>query len=196
MTTNNFKLFCFIPGVVLLLAPILPLPYSFYIFLFCISYVGFCQEESLSCDTYAWIDFDNDLFFKTDRYYTNGVVLGFIHPVIKMSPFHVLLYTRGENMMYYSGLSITQEMYTPTDTDTKEFHAHDRPYTGTLFATPINKPFKKRFTFCLNVLSFCIYYLLTANFSINKISKNPTIAKTIARDNSGSPSKEKGVTLC
>ena len=33
MTTNNFKLFCFIPGVVLLLAPILPLPYSFYIFL-------------------------------------------------------------------------------------------------------------------------------------------------------------------
>jgi len=33
MTTNNFKLFCLIPGIVLLLAPILPLPYSFYIFL-------------------------------------------------------------------------------------------------------------------------------------------------------------------
>ena len=30
---SNFKLFCFIPGIVLLLAPILPLPYSFYIFL-------------------------------------------------------------------------------------------------------------------------------------------------------------------
>jgi lipid A 3-O-deacylase len=107
----------------------------FYIFLFCIPYVVFCQEDSLSCDTYAWIDFDNDLFFKTDRYYTNGVVLGFIHPVIKRSPFHVLWYTRGENMLYYSGLSITQEMYTPTDTDTKEFQAHDRPYAGTLFAT-------------------------------------------------------------
>ena len=33
MTANNFKLFCFIPGIVLLLAPILPLPYSFYVFL-------------------------------------------------------------------------------------------------------------------------------------------------------------------
>jgi hypothetical protein len=33
MQTNNFKLFCFIPGIILLLAPILPLPYSFYIFL-------------------------------------------------------------------------------------------------------------------------------------------------------------------
>ena len=33
MTNNNFKLFCFIPGIILLLAPILPLPYSFYIFL-------------------------------------------------------------------------------------------------------------------------------------------------------------------
>ncbi len=33
MTNINFKLFCFIPGIILLLAPILPLPYSFYIFL-------------------------------------------------------------------------------------------------------------------------------------------------------------------
>jgi hypothetical protein len=33
MTLKNFKLFCYIPGVVLLLAPMLPLPYSFYIFL-------------------------------------------------------------------------------------------------------------------------------------------------------------------
>ena len=33
MTNKNFKLFCFIPGIILLLAPILPLPYSFYIFL-------------------------------------------------------------------------------------------------------------------------------------------------------------------
>lgn len=33
MTNNNFKLFCLIPAIILLLAPILPLPYSFYIFL-------------------------------------------------------------------------------------------------------------------------------------------------------------------
>ena len=33
MTNKNLKLFCFIPGIILLLAPILPLPYSFYIFL-------------------------------------------------------------------------------------------------------------------------------------------------------------------
>jgi len=33
MTNKNFKLFCFVPGIILLLAPILPLPYSFYIFL-------------------------------------------------------------------------------------------------------------------------------------------------------------------
>ena len=33
MTNNNFKLFCFIPAIILLLAPILPFPYSFYVFL-------------------------------------------------------------------------------------------------------------------------------------------------------------------
>ena len=33
MTNKNLKLFCFIPGIILLLAPILPLTYSFYIFL-------------------------------------------------------------------------------------------------------------------------------------------------------------------
>lgn len=33
MDTKTFKYFCFIPGIILLLTPILPLPYIFYIFL-------------------------------------------------------------------------------------------------------------------------------------------------------------------
>ena len=33
MNKNSFKLFCLIPAILLIIAPILPLPYSFYIFL-------------------------------------------------------------------------------------------------------------------------------------------------------------------
>ena len=33
MNSQTFKIFCFVPIVLLLIAPILPLPYSFYIFL-------------------------------------------------------------------------------------------------------------------------------------------------------------------
>ncbi len=33
MNKKSFKLFCLIPAILLIIAPILPLPYSFYIFL-------------------------------------------------------------------------------------------------------------------------------------------------------------------
>lgn len=33
MNSQTFKVFCFVPIILLLIAPILPLPYSFYIFL-------------------------------------------------------------------------------------------------------------------------------------------------------------------
>ena len=33
MNSKTFKVFCFVPIILLFIAPILPLPYSFYIFL-------------------------------------------------------------------------------------------------------------------------------------------------------------------
>ena len=93
------------------------------------------QDLRLEDKKYTWLDFDNDLFFKTDRYYTNGLTIGFIHPAIKKSPFRVLLYTKGKKTIQYGGVTLTQEMYTPINTDSQDQQPQDRPYAGTLFAT-------------------------------------------------------------
>ena len=100
-----------------------------------ISFISFTQNQSTENDKYGWVDFDNDLFFKTDRYYTNGIEFGYMDPIFKKSPFCVLLYKNREKTIYYSGVSITQEMYTPTNTDAKTLQTDDRPYAGTLYIT-------------------------------------------------------------
>lgn len=79
-----------------------------------------------------YMDWDNDVFVFTDQYYSQGLHLYWVNPILKKNPLnHILLRLR--NADNYFGLGIIQEMYTPKDIVDTLLNNIDRPYAGTLF---------------------------------------------------------------
>ncbi|MCK4817770.1 lipid A deacylase LpxR family protein, partial [bacterium] len=88
--------------------------------------------------TMCW---ENDTFFDTDRYYTNGIkltlstpylknqkenrLLEWIHPIINRLPF-----LRNPKTQHALSLSFGQNIYTPEDTKQSNLVENDRPYAG------------------------------------------------------------------
>ncbi|MCX6247964.1 MAG: lipid A deacylase LpxR family protein [Bacteroidetes bacterium] len=87
----------------------------------------------LSHDRSVKINFDNDIFDNTDRYYTNGIRFDFISPVLRQSPLSYLMVPYWGKGMNYYGVSICQNMYTPYTTKVGGIHEGDRPYAAYLF---------------------------------------------------------------
>jgi hypothetical protein len=88
--------------------------------------------------------FENDLFYGTDRYYTNGFKLSWSSRDLEQyadspyaSPFlplfNLLPYINDHNYQKNLVLSLGQNIYTPADTETAELIEHDRPYAGWLY---------------------------------------------------------------
>lgn len=80
-----------------------------------------------------FIDFENDIFTNTDYYYTNGVRIGFTHPVLSF-PGNRLFPKAGIRSINEYGLSLSQKMYTGVDPETDKIIFTDRPFAGTLIA--------------------------------------------------------------
>lgn len=82
---------------------------------------------------YIEFKFQNDFFFKTDYYYSNGLVLNFIFPDFSKSPISkILIPVKKESLNYY-GISIVQELYTPIHTGKQGVVFNDRPYSSILY---------------------------------------------------------------
>jgi lipid A 3-O-deacylase len=86
----------------------------------------------LSHDRSFRINFDNDIFDNTDRYYTNGIRFDFISPFLKQSPLSWLMVPYWGKGINYYGVSIGQNMYTPSTTKVGGIHFGDRPYSAYL----------------------------------------------------------------
>ena len=100
----------------------------------------------LSHDRSLKINFDNDIFDNTDRYYTNGIRFDFISPFLKQFPLSWCLVPYWGKATNYYGLSIGQNMYTPYTTKTGGIHYGDRPYAAYLFVGSFkisNDPLKR-----------------------------------------------------
>lgn len=80
-----------------------------------------------------WLNFDNDIFSYTDRYYTNGVTLGFTAPSFAVMPVSKLLPLAGRNNVSSASISLHHAMFTPFTTKTPPALKNDRPYASTLF---------------------------------------------------------------
>lgn len=80
-----------------------------------------------------WLRFDNDIFSYTDRYYTNGVELGYTAPWLVNMPLNFLMLSFNRNSVVQSSLSLHHAMYTPYTTKTPPLLRDDRPYASTLF---------------------------------------------------------------
>ncbi len=92
------------------------------------------------------IYFENDLFYNTDRYYTNAVQARYISPDLHTLAENDLLpdaisrllgdvpFPGSQNAMQYNiSLGAGQQIYTPRDTQIAELQPDDRPYAGYLY---------------------------------------------------------------
>lgn len=80
--------------------------------------LAFSQVDSVTAapgklENYIRFTYDNDLFSQMDRYYTQGIMLDFIHPVIKYSPVSYALIRLNKTALNYYGLHVEQDVFTP-----------------------------------------------------------------------------------
>jgi hypothetical protein len=87
----------------------------------------------LSQDRSIKINFDNDILDNTDRYYTNGIRFDFISPYLRRALLSYLMVPYWGKGINYYGISICQNMYTPSTTKIGGILYGDRPYAAYLF---------------------------------------------------------------
>jgi hypothetical protein len=86
----------------------------------------------LSRDRYLKINFDNDILDYTDRFFTNGIKIELITPGLQMNPLSKLMVPYWRSGINYYGLSVVQNMYTPSTTKIGGILYGDRPYAAYL----------------------------------------------------------------
>lgn len=89
----------------------------------------------LSSESGLVINFDNDILNYTDRFYTNGIRIDLITPALQANPVARLLLPYPKNAVSYYGLSLVQNMYTPSTTKTGGILFGDRPYSAYLYVS-------------------------------------------------------------
>ncbi len=78
------------------------------------------------------IVFDNDIFANRDFYYTNGLKIIVAIPGMNHSPINKVLAGIPRAAIEFSGLTISQNIYTPTNPDTSIVLYGDRPFASYL----------------------------------------------------------------
>ncbi len=87
----------------------------------------------VSTNSYLGINFDNDIFSNTDYYYTNGIRFDLVAPIFASSPFAWPMLPYRKESMNYHGMTIVQNMYTPTNPDTISVIEGDRPFAAYIY---------------------------------------------------------------
>jgi lipid A 3-O-deacylase len=112
----------------------------FFIFIF--SSAAFSQNDSamtvpVKLENYFRFTYDNDFFSATDRYYTQGILLDFIHPAIKYSPFSYTLIRLNKQARNYYGLHAEQDVFTPKSIRYMggAIYYGERPFTAIFFVS-------------------------------------------------------------
>lgn len=112
--------------------------YCFFLLMFISSSYLFSQEsDSITIpkklENYVRLNYDNDFFEATDRYYTQGIQFTIIHPVIKYSPLSYSLIRLSKNALNYYGLQFEQDCFTPRSIRYDSIHYNERPFAATFF---------------------------------------------------------------
>jgi len=81
---------------------------------------------------YIKLNISNDLVDKTDYYYTSGLALTFNHPLLRKNPFNKLIPALPKATDKIYGLTLMQDIYTPSNVDSIAYIPSDRPYVATL----------------------------------------------------------------
>ncbi len=86
-------------------------------------------------ENYIRLNYDNDFFSATDRYYTQGIHLTIVHPIIRYSPISWTLIKLNEKALNYYGLIFTQDCFTPRSIRYDTINYLERPYAATFFVS-------------------------------------------------------------
>ena len=114
---------------------------KYYILLFIIFSVhSFSQNSDTiiskpKLENYIRLNYDNDFFSATDRYYTQGINLTLVHPIIRYSPISWSLIKLNEKALNYYGLIFTQDCFTPRSIRYDTINYLERPYAATFFVS-------------------------------------------------------------
>ena len=87
----------------------------------------------LSQEIFLLFSFDNDILDYTDRFYTNGIRIDVIAPGLQMNPLSRLLVPYWRTGTNYYGLSLVQNMFTPSTTKLGGILYGDRPYSAYMY---------------------------------------------------------------
>src|SRR5437868_6647063 len=89
----------------------------FSILIICLAGDLFSQTDSLASasktESYFQVHYDNDFFSATDRYYTQGILIIFIHPTLRRAPFFYVLPKLNRGAIHYYGITLEQDVFTP-----------------------------------------------------------------------------------
>lgn len=88
---------------------------------------------TLSRESFLRINFDNDILDYTDRFFTNGIRIDLISPGLQMNPLGKLMVPYWGSGTNFYGLTLVQNMYTPSTTKTGGILYGDRPYAAYLY---------------------------------------------------------------
>lgn len=88
---------------------------------------------TLSPERYFHLQLDNDIFNYTDRFYTNGIQFCLIAPGLRQNPLSAVLIPYWDRGINYYGLTLVQNMYTPSTTKIGGILVGDRPYAAYLY---------------------------------------------------------------
>ncbi len=87
--------------------------------------------RNIQSDKYFRFHYENDFFSAADWYYSQGVNLELVNPALRKFPLSkILLHPKGGNIKY--GISLEQDVYTPTSIRHDEILYGDRPYSAVL----------------------------------------------------------------
>ncbi len=87
--------------------------------------------RTINSNAYFRFHYDNDYFANSDKYYSQGITLDYVHPSIKRFPFTKLLWKPFTTNPQY-GVSINLFGYTPTSTASDAILYGDRPFNANL----------------------------------------------------------------
>jgi hypothetical protein len=109
--------------------------YQIIILLVLITHGAFAQSpDSLSKpESYVNVNYDNDFFSATDRYYTQGIQVQLINRFIKYSPLSYALIPLGKGSKNYYGINIEQDCFTPKSIRYDSINYLERPFAATAF---------------------------------------------------------------
>lgn len=119
----------------------------FILLLYLLSFRSDAQTDSvLLAERFVQLNYDNDFFSATDRYYTQGIYLKFVLPINRKSILSKLLIPLQKQGANDYGIQLRQDVFTPRSIRHDSIYFGERPYAALFYLTHelISTDFRKQ----------------------------------------------------